>query len=379
METRIAEVDTRFSSTWDTRSLPVGIAEPKPGYPIAVLKDHEGREITRAQARRLDSYRYGVDVYIPPIELPETVTFSLEWVIADANGASHTHSEQFLVQGTEAIDFDNVVVLANAKEYYYYIPMAIMREQIIKLEVYQHNTLVDTILPNMVVGGDSVLTVETKSDYTQLHVRRRAPKPSLDEYLINVHYTMARKENVNSYSLWSVTPSMQSIMNEFEHRVNKARLDNPVNSLNWKSADIMRAMSAGLNYLNAFKSLTSFDGTDMRGGLRMAWMICLEREALITQLKGEKDQAFSFSGQAVQFDTQRTEAIESKLQTLETELDRQLAPLKEKLAVYGIRSGSGAEGDFKNLSTRSLGTTILSNGPLTRIHRTMPSGSRNVF
>ena len=50
---------------------------------------------------------------------------------------------------------------------------------------------------------------------------------------LNEAYTMARKENVNSYSLWSVTPSMQSIMNEFEHRVNKARLDNPVNSLNW--------------------------------------------------------------------------------------------------------------------------------------------------
>jgi uncharacterized protein YigA (DUF484 family) len=73
VEAVTVSVDQPYSESWDIRSV-AGLGDPESGYPLVQLIDHEGYEVSQVQAR-VDStgYVYKADLYIPPVDLLDTV------------------------------------------------------------------------------------------------------------------------------------------------------------------------------------------------------------------------------------------------------------------------------------------------------------------
>ena len=360
VEAVTVSVDQPYSESWDIRSV-AGLGDPESGYPLVQLIDHEGYEVSQVQAR-VDStgYVYKADLYIPPVDLLDTVVWTVVWTVVDLDGRTHTQHNNIYVAVNATEDFDDVLICADDQEFTFTAPVRITGD--IELRAYHGNTLLWSVnnwtFPNKLI-------VTPRATATIFNLKLQAPTPGLQDYAVHVLFTQNGRPARQLFTVWSFTPSMMAAATELERRMNKARLHHEQHSMNWTNHDLACALRDGLDSLNSTGSVTTFDGTEMRGGVRLAWMACAERAALEIQLKGENDQAFSFGGQSVNYETMRTQAIETRLGQLDTWIGAEVKPLKDKLIVYGITGGSGANGDFSRLSQRSLGTTVLSNTPMT--------------
>lgn len=358
-----------YTAKWDARQLD-GIIEPKVGYPIVTLRDHFNNIVSQLNAKRSGQYEWRVDFYIPDMQLDTTVPFTVTWDIIDVEDEPRKVIETVYVLQTTPVEFGDVVLLYTDLDVTYAAPDVFVAKQIKKIEIFSDNEVVQTILPTDFFNGEPVITTDTHHDYTLLTftLPNNLP-PKLDEYMVVLHIERQKRILQMNFSMWVVTPSMLKLTQTVEANVNKARLSNQIDSLQWHTPDLLLAMKAGLAKFNSILPLTSFTGQNMKGVLFQALVLCTEYYALRNQLKAEGDLAFSQSGQSTTFETRRAEAIEALIGRVEGEINDKLPPLKDNMAKYGIVSGDGRNGDLANLSQRHLGFVQLSDSPLTKLTR----------
>lgn len=186
---------------------------------------------------------------------------------------------------------------------------------------------------------------------------------ALTPYNLIVSGTRSGVSYSHADRLWQLNPSILTAMQELELMLKKSKLRSVIPALDYKPADLLLYLQRGLAWFNGYPTaLTGFDGTDMRGSLRNAWLLCSQYYALMAQLLAESDLGFDFSGQSVTLRVDRAPNIESMLGRIEQDLDRTIRPLKQMLAKAGATSGTGAVGEGGHAALAngsSLGTIII--------------------
>jgi len=148
--------------------------------------------------------------------------------------------------------------------------------------------------------------------------------------------------------------------------INKANQVETIKGLQFRDIDLLNGLARGLDYFNNIPpSLTSFNGQNMKGGIREGWLTCSSIRVLRAQLQAEGWFNFDFSGSNVSLTLDRTAAVEAACTYYESLLDSMVRPLKLLLAKKGVISGDGSYGD-KLAFMSQMGAVGISNNPISR-------------
>lgn len=187
-----------------------------------------------------------------------------------------------------------------------------------------------------------------------------------DEDMLPLTYT---------FNVWPATPTILSAAAMLEDQINKARAANSIPELEWTQADLLQFLYRGLSMFNAYPPhITAFTGTNMKGVLLDAWLLCSAYYALDAQLQAEGQMAFDFSGQTTQLNVDRTPAIESAIGRLESAIQDRLKPLKVLLAQNGATGGDGSVGGGPISNPYQLGTLGLGHHPVANTRKVTRTG-----
>lgn len=107
----------------------------------------------------------------------------------------------------------------------------------------------------------------------------------------------------------------------------------------YRDSDLYFYLQEGLAHLNMITPLTTWTHVSFSGTMSMflpLWSTCACWVALQSQYLAEADQAFNYSGQAVQLDVDRTGYIDSQLGRLESFINERIPQIKKQL-IHGMQ------------------------------------------
>lgn len=117
-------------------------------------------------------YVYKADLYIPPVDLLDTVVWTVVWTVVDLDGRTHTQHNNIYVAVNATEDFDDVLICADDQEFTFTAPVRITGD--IELRAYHGNTLLWSVnnwtFPNK-------LMVTQRATATIFNLKLQAPTP----------------------------------------------------------------------------------------------------------------------------------------------------------------------------------------------------------
>jgi hypothetical protein len=337
------------------------------GYPQVVVK--EGSSVITsgiAYTKQPNSGEWVCDLTIPSdfdFGGESEKILSVTWLFKDINNNQYKNSLLISVMPLDIVNTDQtseIIKLVPFNSVSIVVPYIISSTDIAQLSMYDGN---------MLKSANISAVTRTKSGQSTilefpLNIPMNGARLNPYNLIINVVVSGAVRQMFTQ--LYPINPSMLSAMQSLDTAINKANQLETIPGLRFRELDLMQGLLRGLDYFNSIGvTPSSFNGEDMQGPIREAWLICASIRVLRAQLQAEGWFNFDFTGQNVSLNVDRTQALSDALSFYEGQIDSTVKPLKFQLARKGVISGSGAQG--ANLNTYSqMGLTTLSNNPVTR-------------
>ncbi len=169
---------------------------------------------------------------------------------------------------------------------------------------------------------------------------------SLENYTVIWRYSnkLGGAEYQESSKLWVINASIQTACGDVLARVSKARTTlygSP--DLLYPIPTVLLWMRRGMDRFNgAYGLFTNFTMTNAKGAIREFWLMFTEYMAIQAQYLAEGEKAFDYTGAAISLNVDRTQYLDSLANSIKSELDNELKPLKENLIRKGNTSGDGS-------------------------------------
>jgi hypothetical protein len=232
----------------------------------------------------------------------------------------------------------------------------------------------DLYYQNDLVGTSPYASAVIEGSATRLTFGCRVAEPFVEPLNVILTLGLSGATRQLNLRLFSLSPSMLDAMSGLSQSINKANQIEAIQSLQYRQCDLLEAMRRGLDQFNAFgPTLTAFNGTNMQGPIREAWILFSTIAALRAQSLAESMFAFDFSGQAISLTVDRAQAVETALGHYEQIRDNEMKKFKMLLGRKGVTRGSGHQG-YDLTRYAQMGTCMISNTPITR-RRAMGGGS----
>jgi hypothetical protein len=337
---------------------------PLAGFPkVSIFDNLELVTQGMAYAKTPNSGLWFCDLTIPPdfdFGGSQERVLTVQWEFQDSTGSKTKNSLHISVIPQSATTEDStidVIQLVPAPQINLKVPYIVTQTDTAKCSVYSENTCLNVFPKSMaqIQGSSTVLTFPVNMTDARLQ-----PYNLITELTLN-----GATRQVFS-QLYLLNPSMLSAMQSLDLAINKANQLEAIPGLRFREIDLMQGLIRGLDHFNSIgPSLTSFNGVNMQGPIREAWLICTSIRVLRAQLQAEGWFNFDFSGQNVSLNIDRSQAISDALSFYEGQVDTTIKPLKMLLAKKGVIQGDGSQGAVL-ASISQMGMTVLSNNSITR-------------
>ena len=337
---------------------------PVAGYPKVSVYD--GLELVTqgmAYAKTPNSGLWFCDLTIPPdfdFENNQEKVLLVQWECKDSEGSKTKNSLHISVIPQSAVTEDStldILQLAPINGVTIKVPYIVTQTDQASISVYSENTLLNVFqkLGAQIQGSSTVLNFPVNMTDARLQ-----PYNLITDMTVN-----GAKRQVFS-QMYLINPSMLSAMQSLDLAINKANQLEAIPGLRFREIDLMQGLIRGLDHFNSIgPSLSSFNGVNMQGPIREAWLICTSIRVLRAQLQAEGWFNFDFSGQNVSLNVDRSQALSDALSFYEGQVETTIKPLKMLMAKKGVIQGDGSQGAVL-ASMSQMGHTTLSNNSITR-------------
>jgi hypothetical protein len=342
--------------------------QPKPGYPKVRLYDIDKDIIFETVANFVSLGNYTLNVGLPLLNYGEKKQLKLAWVFRDQDNNKYTVSDVVIVEPANLKRDSDLFTISGLDTTASFVLPTVVNQTNLAISLFSGNTLVQVLSPSLMTSNNV--------DRTTCVVNLPVLQAKFENYLIVAQVNLGTVPKNYTYKLWHTTPSVVSMISLVEDFVNKSRIENTIQELEYTHGDIMSAMLEGLAHFNGIgPQLTSFNGLNMQGAIGNAWFICTCWYLLHAQRLAEGSTAFDFSGQGVSLNVDRTPHLDTLIGAMESRIQDTVIPLKKLLAKAGIVSGDGSQGSNLNGIANSraaasrMGNLTVTNSPLTRFTR----------
>lgn len=241
------------------------------------------------------------------------------------------------------------------------------------------NKLYDSVTAEVYSGVDKILSIvpngkptKVSSGYMyQATLDTTSVYAGLDPLTVTWKYLNAAAPHIVSREtakLFVVNPPILTAIEDSRMQVSKARttLFGYEDAI-FDTSTILSWLRRGRDDFNAAGGLfTTFDMSVATGALRSYWLMYSEIAMLRAQSLAEGEKAFNFSGQAISLEVDRTAYYDKLADSLQSQVDSNIGPLKKNLAMKGITSGNGDLNSTHGGNRPMLGISI---HPATNINR----------
>jgi len=346
-------------------------AIPAPNYPKVRLetKNKDLISSTLAAATATPGV-WAANIAIPNFGLVETEEYRIKWIFKDENDDKQKVIENLFINPKSDKRYGDIVVMSMDTEFDIMVPERVDTAAVPTPWSGYFNFYADNLpvlASNVVVDNTTQKILNLHSTVFTLDVPPNQ-QPSLEAILLRMDIIPpAAKRKTYNYKLWIVTPQIMLGVSHLEDFLNKARIEDIIPELQYTEGDLLSYLERGLYYFNRIEQTTAFSGTNMKGFMFDAWLICSSYYALCAQILAEGMLAFDFSGQSISLNVDRTPQLEAALGRLESQIAEYVKPLKKQLVGQGITTGDGSVGSTNARDPSSSGTLGIINAATTRI------------
>lgn len=344
------------SATFFENGQPVQSKDPTQ-YPLAVVKDAEGNLVYASVSTFFpmdNSYHVTFEIPDNAILSTDEFKYSIEWELVSTLGKSYRLTEFFDV-------WHPSYNLTSSKEQQKlvlpFVPMELSvplpgKPLEIKLTIYNDsNAVISTINP------------VNKGIYSGYYIyTANIPANTFKEnkfYAAVWSFTLGNEESVFYQKIQCADLWAMSKISDMRMYLDKVMKDIDT-YVGWRDSDLYFHLQQGLNHLNILWLPTDWTFISMKGTLSFMFngmLTCALYSALRAQYLAEGDSAFSYSGQPVTLEIDRTGFIEAELGRLQDLIENQIKPAKIQ-AIKRMRNGG-----HLNLTYPSVSGTMGSMNP----------------
>lgn len=347
---------------------------PDPSFdpPSATLYDLDNSIIFKGVATPTTVQgEWQIDLSIPNMDLLDRVMLTLEWLFHDEEGTLHRTKSLVAVDPASENRISDVVVLykKGITDMTFTMPIFVQASDTLTASVYLNNEPVLEDIDLMSLSGKIITS--TKATFT-LPINLDSTNMRLEPLNITVTHKSHRTGvlQYHTRNAWVLTPQILTAVSMLSQFVDKAKIQQVIPALEYTQGDMVNCLYRGLSMFNSYPPyLTSFRGTNMQGTMLECWIICSSYVALSTQMLAEGAHAFDFAGQDVNFNVDRTPAIESALGRIDQQLENLVKPYKKLIGKAGITTGDGSVGGTTISTARAFGKTSIINSPTSKLGR----------
>lgn len=225
----------------------------------------------------------------------------------------------------------------------------------VSLSLYLGNTSVATY-------SDIFNDLESVKGVTSYRMPSTALTPSLMPYA--ALWTVDDDQELAP--LFLVNPSIAMAMREVHDFVNKNTSDWASQELTFTPEQIMAALYNGACMFNSIGSPTNFTMINALGPIRWFWVQYSALWLLQSQILNSVETDFSFTTSSVTLDVDRASKYQSYADTLQSQLEDKLKPLKTVMAKRGNISGDGSS-DPLSVRSGAIAAIGLSLSPVSKV------------
>lgn len=327
-------------------------------YVLWSLMDREGQVYANGNAFEIVTSNTGLSLNIlsravinAPSTIPATVdgtSYQLRWELRFGDGRSSSFSfENIKIVGltSNPLGAEDTVEMFGEKAR---VSLVVKQPyDTVGYEVYLYNNkLVDLTLiqspKNIADGWLYSAYIDTNSATPGANILNT----TLDPYQVLWRMLNTSKPSDvtrESSSLFVINAAIIAALKDMRAQVSKAwtTLYGTPDHI-FSDATLMTWMRRGRDMFNSAGAMpTDFDMTNATGPVREFWLNYAELAALRAQYLAEGEKAFSFSGQAISLEVDRTQFYSQAASDIEKRLDQEVKPFKINLSKRGLTSGDG--------------------------------------
>lgn len=331
----------------------------QPGFPIVTILDENDRVVSTFPTSLTNTPgNWSATITIPDIVADDIILYSAKWFGIDQSENEYSTVIPIILHPESNTQSGDIVVTQDDPTLEFILPSVLSDVMGCTITIYRFN---EAVMP-----ASNPTTIRTKFSQTVISYDVVFPDPSLVPYLVIAKYITGTVTNQAIFNLWVVTPRILSASSVLESWINKAKIGQTLQQLEYSQADLMMYLERGGNLMNSYPPmLSSFTYTNAQGVIFELWILCATYYALGAQLLAEGALSFDFSGQAVTLNVDRTPSLESALGRIESQMSERVPAAKRLMAKSGITGGDGSAGNMLSLNPVALGRVGISNSPTT--------------
>jgi hypothetical protein len=189
-------------------------------------------------------------------------------------------------------------------------------------------------------------------------------------YIISYSFELDCAPQMEHHFLYVVSPKILAYVRALKRMIDKAAIQHPNPALRYNNVDLVAHLNDGLQFINSQPpSMTSYTLADVPDNLYSYLLDAAAVEALSARYLAEAEAAFSFNGQPVTLEVDRTGFIDTARQFYQSRLEN--LPVIKKVIIM-----SGGGGGVGSVGLNGQGYLGLSRGPNTYIYLDPQSNSR---
>jgi hypothetical protein len=163
-------------------------------------------------------------------------------------------------------------------------------------------------------------------------------------YIITYSFELDGLPQVEHHFLYVVNPKILAYVNELKRKIDRAAIQHPNPALRYNSVDLVAFLNAGVQWLNSQPpTQTAYTLTTVPDSIYSYVLDAGAVEALSSRFLAEAEAAFSFNGQPVTLDVDRTGFIDSAIQRYQSRLEN-FPTVKKGIIMSGGGSSDGGMG-----------------------------------
>jgi len=281
-------------------------------YPAITITSPTGEIIQQAVASPLGDGRYYYN-WIAPADLPLSDTeWMIEWVFITPAGRQIEKSSNFGIIDhidTQSIN-SHVIMAANGQTERLFLKLAKVPAEIsvtVKNSIGESETYIPTL-----VGDDSGY-VTYYADTTELWTGNYSVVWTVRDTLSSPKQLFMQQIRVPEDVFWSLQPHMRMFLDKVQLK------DGSV--MAYSDADMYEYLNMGMGYINTVSPISNWSLNMYPGAANTYLMAASAYWGLNAQYLAAADTAFSFSGQAVTLDVDRTAFYADAMARLKEFLD----------------------------------------------------------
>lgn len=190
-------------------------------------------------------------------------------------------------------------------------------------------------------------------------------------YILTYSFDLDGAPQVEHHFLYVVNPKILGYVRGLKRMIDQAAIQHPNPALRYNSVDLVAHLNDGLQWLNIQPpTTTAYTLADVPDSLYSYVLIAGAVQALEARYLAEAEAAFSFSGQPITLEVDRTGFIDSAIQRYQSKLEN-VPVIKKVIVMSGGGGGVGSVG-----MANSQGFLGLSRSPNTYLYLDPQSNNR---